>query len=500
MDIKVSIGDIVKQKVEAIIVNLFEGVDQPGGATGAVDREMGGLISDLMASGEIRGKEGEVTILHTKGKIAPERVLVIGLGKQSAFDINAIRAAGALACQTLKRIGVQKAATIIHGAGAGSIDIENAIQALVEGSLLGLYEFRNYMTVPADRKEPAELDIVELSGDKKDMLEGGVRRGVVFAEAVKLVRDMGNEPANIMTPSRMAEIATDVSKRHGLLITIMDKVKMTELGMGGILGVSQGSHQEPKLIIMEYRGDSTSKESVGLVGKGITFDSGGISIKPGEGMKDMKGDMAGGAAVIAVIEAIATLKPKINVIGIVPATENMPDGSALKPGDVIKAMNGKTIEIINTDAEGRLILADALCYGVKMGLTPLIDVATLTGACRIALGDICTGAFTNDQKLLNDIIGVTAKSGEYIWQMPMFPEYRNQIKSDVADVQNVGNKLAGAITAAKFLEEFVEKTPWVHLDIAGTSIPEKPGPFAAKGATGVMVRTLAAFLLEKAGK
>jgi leucyl aminopeptidase len=293
-----------------------------------------------------------------------------------------------------------------------------------------------------------------------------------------------------MTPSEMAEVATRVAAQYNLECTVLEREQMQELGMGALLGVAQGSHQAPKFIVLEYEGDSSSGRTLGLVGKGITFDSGGISIKLSEGMADMKGDMAGGATVIATLRALAELKPMINVTGLIPATENLPGGAALKPGDILKAMNGKTIEIVSTDAEGRLILADALSYARKRGLSLLVDVATLTGACRIALGTICTGAFTNNQELLNKFIKAAEAAGECVWQMPMFEEYKEGNKSDVADIKNSGGRNGGAITAAQFLSEFVEDTPWVHLDVAGTSMSDKDKGYLVKGATGVGVRTL----------
>jgi len=499
LNIRVVTGDITEQKVEAIIVNLFEGVEHPGGATGAVDRGLGGLITHLIASGEIKGKLREVTEVHTMGKIAPERVLVVGLGKQKDFKLDTIRGVAAEATRQLKHIGVRRGATIVHGAGIGGIPPQSAAQALAEGSLLGLYSFRQHMTTPPEDTDPAELLVVEHSPEKKDLLEKGVSYGVVLAEATKLARDWGNEPANVMTPTRMADIAQEIGRTYGLTVSVLDEKQMAELGMAGLLGVSQGSRQEPKFIVMSYRGDDSARETLGLVGKGITFDSGGISIKSDDGMREMKTDMAGGAAVMALMQALAQLKPRVNVTGIVPATENMPDGAALKPGDVIKAMNGKTIEIVSTDAEGRLILADALCYANKLGLSPIIDVATLTGSCRQAFGDVCTGAFTNNQELLARLIQAGEKAGEYLWQMPMYEEYKEQIKGEIADIQNHGGRTAGAITAALFLAEFVEDTPWVHLDIAGTWRSDKDKPYIAKGATGVPLRTLANFIVTRSG-
>jgi len=296
----------------------------------------------------------------------------------------------------------------------------------------------------------------------------------------------------------MAKVAEELAKTHSLGLTIMNREQMEKEGMGALLGVAQGSRQPPKLIVLSYKGDKTSSDTLGLVGKGITFDSGGISIKPSEGMAEMKGDMAGAAAAMAALGAIAQLKPKINVTAVIPATENLPGGNALKPGDILKAVNGKTIEVVNTDAEGRLILADALSYAVKQGLSPLVDLATLTGACRVALGDIYSGIFGNSQELIEKLVKAGADAGERLWQMPMHEDYKELNKSDVADIKNSGGRWAGAITAAHFLAEFVGDKPWAHIDIAGTSFMDKERGYSVKGATGVGVRTLISLALASA--
>jgi leucyl aminopeptidase len=293
-----------------------------------------------------------------------------------------------------------------------------------------------------------------------------------------------------MTPTDMASRAAEVSRTYGLELTVLEREQARELGMGAYLGVAQGSQQPPKFIVLRYNGRGSADNDIALVGKGITFDSGGISIKPSEGMGDMKGDMAGGAAVMAALTAVAELKPKLNVMAIIAATENLPSGTALKPGDVLKSMSGKTIEIISTDAEGRLTLADAIAYARSQGSKAIVDIATLTGAMRIALGDVCSGAFTNNQELVNKVIAAGADAGERIWQMPMYDEYKEQNKSDVADIKNTGGRYAGAITAAQFLAEFAGDRPWVHLDIAGTDLAEKERGYIVKGATGIPVRTL----------
>ena len=500
MEIKVVAGDITRIKADAVIVNLFEGVKQPGGATGAVDQALGGAITKLIAENEVKGKLNELTLIHTLGKLEAGRVLVAGLGKQEKFTLDSIRGLMAEACKYLRKLGVKRAATIVHGAGIGGLDAEKAVQAIAEGSILGLYTFRRHITKESEHGEIEELLIVERDESKVAGLERGLKRGRIMAEATNFARNMINEPANHMTPSDMAQVARDVAAKYGLECTVLEREEMKNLGMGALLGVAQGSKQPPKFIILSYRGGDPSASTLGLVGKGLTFDSGGISLKPSEAMDEMKGDMAGGATVIAAIKAIAELKLKINVMGLIPATENLPGGAALKPGDVLKAMSGKTIEVVNTDAEGRLILADALSYGRKQGLTPLIDVATLTGACRVALGDICTGAFGNNQELISKVIKAGEEAGEKIWQLPMFEEYKEQNKSEVADIKNSGGRYGGAITAAQFLAEFSQDTPWTHLDIAGTSYATKEKAYLIKGATGAVVRTLVNVAMTLAGE
>jgi leucyl aminopeptidase len=378
----------------------------------------------------------------------------------------------------------------LHGAGAGGFEPQDSAQAITEGAILGLYDFRRHITKSPEHSEIAELIILERDASRRKKVEQGCLKGKILAEATNLARDLVNEPPNYMTPSHMAGIAEQVARSQGLDLTILERNQIEKEGMGAFLGVAQGSEQPPKLIILSYKGDKASSGVLGFVGKAITFDSGGISIKPSDAMKDMKGDMSGGAAAIAAMSAIAQLKPQINVTAIVPATENLPSGKALKPSDVLVAMNGKTIEVANTDAEGRLILADALSYAVKQGISTLIDVATLTGACQIALADICSGLFPNSQELADKVIKAGADAGERLWQMPMYEEYKELNKSDIADIKNTGGRYGGAITAAQFLSEFVGKTPWVHLDIAGTFTVDKEKGYLVKGATGVAVRTL----------
>ncbi|MBU2536675.1 MAG: leucyl aminopeptidase [Chloroflexi bacterium] len=503
MESKVVVGDIVSIEADAIIVNHFEGMESPEGETAAVDGLLDGVISQLIKQGEIKGKPNEITMVHSFGKLPAARVVVVGLGKQSELSINKVRVAVAETCRWLRAREISTIATVLQGANINKISPADAAQAIAEGALLGTYTFRRHMTKEEDK--PDEIKQLSIVGTErlKSQLEEGANKGRIISEATNLARDMVNEPANYMTPTTMAEMAAKLAENHGLEITLIDPEQMKELGMGGLLGVSRGSRQPPKFIVLNYKGGTAKEPDIALVGKGITFDSGGISIKPSEKLEEMKGDMAGGAAVMAAIAAIARLKPEVNVMAIIPATENLPDGNAFKPGDVLTAMDGKTIEIISTDAEGRLILADALSYAKKHGARKMVDAATLTGACRIALGDVCTGAFGNNQEFMDSVLAAGREAGELVWQMPMYDEYKEQNKSDVADIKNVGGRLGGAITAAKFLAEFVDDTPWVHLDIAGTSLSDKEHGYQTKGATGVPVRTLVNLVLsltEKSAK
>ena len=491
--IDVRSADITDMDTPALVVNLFRGVKKPGGATGAVDKALGGVITELIKDGEIKGSTGETTLIHTLGKIKPSRVLVAGLGPQDEFDVQVVRRVSAEVVRFLRRKGISSATTIAHGAGIGGLDPALSGQAIAEGAYLGLYRFGNYQTKNGDSANEFEnLTVVELDEARAKAIDTGVKLGSTVAQASIIARNMVNEPANHMTPSRMAEAAQKVASEQKLDIEILDNAQMKKMGMGAFMGVAQGTDEPAKLIVLRYDGDPSHPENnLGLIGKGITFDTGGISLKPPGGMEAMKGDMAGGASVIAAMEIIGQTKPKINVLAVIAATENMPGASAQRPGDVVRAMNGKTIEVINTDAEGRLVLADALCYAREHGITKLVDVATLTGAMVTTLGKACTGVMGNDDTLVRQTIDAGKKTGEKFWELPMFDEYKDLIKSDVADMKNSGGRQAGSISAALLLAEFVDGAAWVHLDIAGTSTSDRTTGYLVKGATGVPVRTLA---------
>lgn len=491
MRITVSHGDVTHVATPALIINLFDGVTHPGGATGAIDRALDGAISQLIDEGEIKGKKGEMTLVHTLGRMAPSRVLVAGLGKEKDFSVDTIREVSAEACRFLRRRGITSAATIAHGAGIGGISPRNSAQAIAEGACLGLYRFTEYFSRNDEsHNDLEELSIVEMDTSKLYDLEQGARCGTYTAEGVALTRDMVNSPPNVMTPTRMAEIAVEMASEEGLECTVLERHDMEELGMGSFLGVAQGSVEPPKLITLQYRGDPGNPDNnLGLLGKGITFDSGGLSLKTASGMEDMKRDMAGGATVIGAMKVLARLQPRINVIGMIGATENMPGGQAQRPGDIVRTMGGKTIEVLNTDAEGRLVLADVMCYARHLGVTRMVDIATLTGAVVVALGNRVSGVMGNNQDLVDDLLAAGKRMGEPSWQLPLH-DYKDLIRSNVADIKNTGGRGAGSITAACILAEFAEDVAWAHMDVAGTTYTDREKGYMVKGATGVPVRTL----------
>lgn len=493
MKIDVVVGSVTEITTPLLVINLFEGTTQPTGATGAVDAALGGLISRLIAEKELTGKINEVSIIHTMGKIPAERVAVVGLGKKEEFTIDRARQAAGSAARRAQQLKLEKFATIAHGGQAGLSPAE-AAQAVVEGSELATYRYLRYKTEDQDtRTALSELTIVERDESKVPQLEEGAAKGEVLAQATILARDLSNGPGNLVTPTYMAEQAREAAERYGLGYEALGPEEMRRLGMGAFLAVAQGSVQEPRLIVLRYNGAGEGVKKLAFVGKGITFDSGGISIKPGDKMDEMKHDMSGGAAVIGALAAIAALKLPVNVLGIIPATENLPSGAAYKPGDVLTAMNGKTIEVVNTDAEGRIVLADALAFAVKEGADVLIDVATLTGGVLVALGHLAIGAVGNNDRLVAALIEAGRRTGERIWQLPAWDEYKDANKSEIADVKNSGGRAASTITGALFLTRFIDDKPWCHLDIAGTAWVDSDRPYSPKGATGVGVRLLTEF-------
>jgi len=497
MDIRVKTGEIQNENGELIVVNLFEGVTEPGGATGAVDKALGGQISRLIADGDFKGKARETALLYSNGGVPARRVLVVGLGKADRFNLEAIRVAAATAARRVCDLRVKSFSTIVHGAGRGGIDLADAAQAVVEGTELALYEFKELKTRPDDDPKKVEnMTFVVFDPGKQAEVEAGVALGRTIAAGVSLARDLVNRPANYATPTVLAQQAQSLAQEVGLSCHILDEDAMADLGMGSLLGVAQGSDEPAKFIVLEHNTGRDDLDTLVLVGKGVTFDSGGISIKGREGMEDMKGDMAGGAAVLGAMRAVATLGLPLHVVGMVPATENLPSGKAYKPGDVVRAMNGTTIEVISTDAEGRMLLVDALCYAARYRPRAVVDIATLTGAIMVALGAHAAGLFGNNDDLAARLEAAGQTTHERLWRMPLFEEYGEQLKSLVADFKHTGGRAAGAITAACFLSKFAADFPWAHLDIAGRAWTDDDKPYTPRWATGYGVRLLIQFLRD----
>lgn len=494
MNIHVEQGNIVSAAVDTVIVNLFEGVTMPGGATGAMDKALDGAISDLVAGGDLKGKAGEVAVLYPRGAINARRVIVVGLGKADSFDLEGVRRAAAVAIKQARDLNARHVATIVHGAGIGGLDVGAAAQATIEGSLLATYRFD-----AQKKKEPAneisDLTVMEFDAGRLGAIRTGVERATAIVAGVTLARDLVNMPPNVATPTRLAEAAQTIAAAHGLGVIVGDRDWAAERKMGAFLAVAKGAGEPPKFIVLEHNADRTDLPTVVLVGKGITFDTGGISIKPSERMGDMKSDMGGAAAVLGAMEAVGRLGIPLRVIGITPCTENMPDANAYRPADVITAGNGKTVEIISTDAEGRLVLADALVYAESYNPDVVIDLATLTGACVVALGSgVAAGLFCNNDALRDRLLTASGATYERIWPLPLYEDYRRAINSDVADMKNSGGRSGGVGTSAVFLREFTNY-PWAHLDIAGMAMPDKPSDYTPAGGTGFGVRLLLAYLM-----
>ena len=477
-------------ETEALVTYVFEEADPVQGRIAEMDQAANGLLRKLAKGGELTGKTLEMTLIHAPAGLKASRLLLVGAGKREKFDSAVLRKISGSALRYLKSRGVHNFAFAVREANA----TEDAAQAVVEGAIAADFESDKYKT---DKKNDKSIETVLLAGyseAERAAGEKGLTRGRIIAESQNFARDLINEPANKLTPKILAEKAEAMAKQAGLAVEILDEKKIADLKMGALLSVAQGGPEPPRMIVITYTPANPKPGApvIGLVGKAVTFDTGGISIKPSEGMEKMKYDMAGGATMIGVMRALAALKPNVKVICVVPSTENMPGGKAQKPGDIQTAMSGKTIEVLNTDAEGRLILADGVHYAKQLGATHLVDAATLTGAIVVALASINVGVFGGTDQAWTDKVLASAKAaGEKMWQMPMDDEYREFIKGTVADIQNIGSgKGGGSITGAWFIREFAGDTPWVHLDIAGTAWNDDAKTWLAKGPTGVALRTL----------
>lgn len=498
MKIEVKSGELQAVQADALIVNLFTGVSEPGGGTGAVDAALSGAISELIHQGDLSGKSGELAVLYPRGAIPARRVIVVGLGEREKFTAEAARRAAGKAALKARELGSASIVTIVHGAGSGGLDAATAAAATAEGTLLALYRYDAPRLERMEKEQPESIVLLEADESKLDAMRSAVQRVDSVAQGVFLARDLVNGPSNVVTPEYMAAIARDLADTYGFEITVGDRMWAEEQGMGAFLGVSAGTAREPAFIVLEHNPEGSDESPVVLVGKGLTFDTGGISLKPALNMQNMISDMGGAAAVLGAMKSVGETGLRRRVVAIAACTENMPDGNAFRPGDVLTASNGKTIEITNTDAEGRLVLADALAYASRLEPAAVVDLATLTGACVVALGeDTAAGLFSNDDALRDAFVEAGAASFERVWPMPLYEEFRRAMDSNVADLRNSSAaRWGGASTAAAFLQEFVDY-PWVHLDIAGMAWSGKAGAYRGKGASGYGVRLLLEWLQSR---
>ncbi|MCH8293199.1 leucyl aminopeptidase [Candidatus Poribacteria bacterium] len=486
MNVQVKIGDFRTEETDAIVVGIFEGGESPSGTFQAVDEAMGGAVQTLLDLGDFKGELKQTSILYTKGAIASPRLALAGLGKLEDFDLESARQAAGKIAQQLLDLGVKSLAIPLPSEAS-----PDAIQATVESSTLAVYQFNQHKTEDLDElKELESITFLVENEASKSVAEKAATLGETIANGTTLARDLSNQPPNHLTPILLAEKAQAVAEATGLKCEIFDQEQLKEKGFRTLLGVSQGSQEEPRFIILEHVPEGEEKDTVVFVGKGVTFDSGGLSLKSGSGMMDMKHDMSGAAAVLGAMQVIGHLKPDLHVVGLIAATENLPSATAQRPGDVVKSYGGKTIEILNTDAEGRLILADALGYAANYNPKAVIDLATLTGAVITALGHFACGMLGTDEDLMEKIKAAAKKTHERVWQLPLWDDYDEGLKSKVADVKNIGDGTAGTIAGAAFLKKFAEDYPWVHLDIAGTAWDVKGSSYIPTGATGYGVRLL----------
>lgn len=499
MKIVVQKFNIAKFPCDLLVLNWFAGAEAPGGATGAVDKALSGLITKIAKEEEFEGKEGQTILFRTLGALPAKWVLVIGLGEQKELSLEKIRRAAAVSVRKAKEVKARTIGSVLHGAGNGKVAPRDAARVIAEGALLADYrfvKFRKEDTEQGEKKKITVFTIVTPDSVAARGAERGIAEGILEAEATIVARNLVNEPSLHMSPAALKSEAEEIVKgsRGNIKMKVYDASALKKMGAGGILAVAMGSDHPPHLVHLIWK-PARAKKKIALVGKAITFDSGGLSLKPPDSMMTMKMDMAGSAAVLGVFSKIVELNLPLEIHGIFAACENMPSGKAIRPGDIVRTMSGKTIEILNTDAEGRVTLADSLFYATKLKPDYLVDLATLTGACMVALGEGIAGLMTNNATLGEKLKSASKISGEPLWELPLPPEYRELTLSKFADVKNIAGKYGGAITAGLFLKEFVGDTPWAHLDIAGPAFAERENvPYIPLGGTGFGVRTLIHFL------
>jgi leucyl aminopeptidase len=489
MDFRVRTGRIFDFACDLLAFPVFSGESASSPGLRTLDRATKGLVGSVLTSGEFKPDLHHLCVLHRPPGMKAGRLLLIGAGDRAKLQFATVRELAGTVLRAARNAGCRSAALYRRS----ELPARKAAEVAVEGAVLASFDPEVYKTRDRDNRSLDTFTLLGRDHVDRATIEASIRRGTIAAEATNFARSLVNEPANVMTPATFVERASARAAEVGLQVEVLEREDMERLGMNSLLAVARGSDERPKLLILRLPERRTSKKRVSplhaLVGKGVTFDSGGISIKPADRMEEMKADMAGGAAVVGAMVALAQLGAREPVIGLVPLVENLPSGHATRPGDVVRALSGKTIEIINTDAEGRLILADAIAYARSLGATTLVDIATLTGACVVALGTVNAGMMGTDQARIDRLRANSSTTGEKLWQLPLDDAYRRQLRSDIADMKNVGPRWGGAITAAKFLQEFAETTPWVHLDIAGVDLLAEDRPFTARGATGFGVRT-----------
>lgn len=490
MEIKTLNAELKLQDCDVLVVGMFEKTEILNGVTASVDEALGDIISEfIIKRDKFEGKFASTYLLQTYGKIPANKVLVVGLGEKDKFNLNKLRE---LSAKIVQKVSGIKAKKVCIDLGKLEFDAFDSGEVVTEGALIGEYSFDKYKS-EKNKDKIQEFILVEKDENKFQKLTEGTEKGIKIAQAMSFARDLSNEPAQYATPAKLAEVA---KKIEGVKTKVYDKDEIEKMGMGAFLAVSKGSCEFPKFIHIKYT-PQNPKKKIALIGKGITFDSGGLDIKPASSMLTMKDDMSGSACVLSVMNALKSFNPQVEIHAIVAACENMPGCAAYKPGDILTAKNNKTIEIDNTDAEGRLTLADALCFACELGVDEIIDIATLTGACMVALGSQAAGIMGNNQTLIDNLIKTGEASGERFWQLPMYEEFFDSLKSDVADMKNTGSRWGGASTAGIFLQKFVkEGVAWAHLDIAGVAFLEKPQKELSKGATGAGVRTLLNYILS----
>jgi leucyl aminopeptidase len=497
MNILVKSGEATATTTDVLVCLEYEQDKTWSKAVRPVDQKLGGQLSALRKSGEFSGKPNNTALLHIDGKLPAKRVLLVGLGTRETVTLERIRQAMGTAAKRARTAKAKGIVCVMPEAPKGTGPMDDVAQAMVEGVVLGEYRFNEYRTDRTDDHHSLQsCTLLTTSNAHLNEAKDGAKRGQILGEATCFVRDLCNHPANVMTPSRVVTEAKKIAREAKVRLKVLDRKQQEKLGMGGLLGVSRGSIEPPQFIILEYMGGPRTQKPIVFVGKTVTFDSGGISLKPSENMEQMKADMTGGAEVLATIRAASRLKLPVNAIGLLPVTENMPGGRATKPGDILTMLSGKTVEVQNTDAEGRLILADGLAYASRFKPACVIDIATLTGAAAVALGQFAIGMLGNDDPLKADIKKAGIHAGERVWEMPLWDEYFEQLKSDVADMRNIGGRGGGMITAAIFLSKFVGDHPWVHLDIASTDWGTTERPYIPKGPTGIGTRLLIQYLLN----